>query len=423
MSAEERLREQGKLARTAGRRLSYTPTDVKNAALRAIADELEAGASAIFEANKLDQAEAVAAGMNAAMLDRLVLNEERIRGIAADVRSIAALPDPVGEVFDMRTHTNGLVIGKKRVPLGVIAAIYESRPNVTVDITALCLKAGNAVILRGGKETIRSNRALVAVIHRAVAGAGISADAVQFIDNTDRALVPVLLRMSDYIDLVIPRGGAGLIRSVKESSTIPVVAGGIGVCHTYIDRDADLDAAVAIAYNAKVQRPTVCNAMDTLIVHRDIAETYLPRIAAEWAKAGVEMRCDERALEILGGRPELKTTAADPEDWEREYLALIAGVRVVDDLDGAIAHIAEFGSGHSEAIVTENYTAATRFLNEVDAAAVYVNASTRFTDGAQFGLGAEIGISTQKMHARGPLGLKEITSYKWLVYGTGQVRP
>ena len=423
MSAEEQLREQCRQAKLAGRRLSYAPTDVKNAALMAIADGLEAGIAGIVEANTLDQAEAVASGMNAAMLDRLVLNENRIRGIAADVRAIAALPDPVGEIFDMRTHANGLVIGKKRVPLGVIAAIYESRPNVTVDITALCLKAGNAVVLRGGKETIRSNRALVDIIHRAIAGAGISAEAVQFIDNTDRALVTTLLRLSQFIDLVIPRGGAGLIKSVKENSTIPVVAGGIGVCHTYVDSAADLDAAVAIAYNAKVQRPTVCNAMDTLIVHRDIAAQYLPRIAAEWAKAGVEMRCDQRALAILGGNPDFKVTAAEAEDWGREYLALIAGVRVVDDLDGAVAHIAEFGSGHSEAIVTENYTAATRFLNEVDAAAVYVNASTRFTDGAQFGLGAEIGISTQKMHARGPLGLKEITSYKWLVYGTGQVRP
>lgn len=423
MSAEEKLREQGQRAKAAGGRLSYTPTDIKNAALLAIAEDLEQNAGAVIEANALDQAEAATGGMNAAMLDRLVLNESRINAIAADVRSIAALPDPVGEIFDMRTHANGLIIGKKRVPLGVIAAIYESRPNVTVDITALCLKAGNAVILRGGKETIHSNRALVKIIHGAVERAGITPDAVQFIDNTDRALVPVLLHMSDLIDLVIPRGGAGLIKSVKETSTIPVVAGGIGVCHTYIDAEANIQDAVAIAFNAKVQRPTVCNAMDTLIVHRDIAEDYLPLIAAEWAKAGVEIRGDETALTILSGLPNLKIVPATAEDWGREYLALIAGVRVVNDLDAALQHIATYGSGHSEAIVTENYSHAQRFLNEVDAAAVYVNASTRFTDGAQFGLGAEIGISTQKMHARGPLGLKEITSYKWLVYGAGHVRP
>ncbi|MDV2990179.1 MAG: glutamate-5-semialdehyde dehydrogenase [Dehalogenimonas sp.] len=423
MTAEEKLRDQGCQAKAAGARLACMPTDIKNAALLAVADALEHNAGAIIEANAWDQAEAAAGGMNAAMLDRLILDEGRIKAIAADVRTVAALPDPVGEIFDMRTHANGLVIGKKRVPLGVIAAIYESRPNVTVDITALCLKAGNAVILRGGKETIHSNRVLVNIIHDALTRSGISPEAVQFIDDTDRALVPVLLHMSDLIDLVIPRGGAGLIKSVKETSTIPVVAGGIGVCHTYVDAAAKIKDAVAIAYNAKVQRPTVCNAMDTLIVHQAVAEEYLPLIAAEWAQAGVEMRCDERALAILSGRPNLKLAAAEPDDWSREYLALIAGVRVVDDLDGALRHISAYGSGHSEAIVTEDYSNAQRFLNEVDAAAVYVNASTRFTDGAQFGLGAEIGISTQKMHARGPLGLKEITSYKWLVYGSGTVRP
>lgn len=423
MNAEKELENKCRQAKVSSRKLSCTTTTKKNTALRYIADDLENRRTDIIKANAADQAEAKAAGMSDAMLDRLVLDEPRIKAIAADVRGIASLADPVGEVFDMRTFANGLVIGKKRVPLGVIAAIYESRPNVTVDITALCLKAGNAVILRGGKETINSNRVLVSIIHDDLDRAGLDSAAVQFIDNTDRALVPTLLHMSEYIDLVIPRGGAGLIKSVKETSNIPVVAGGIGVCHTFVDETAKIDDAIAIAYNAKVQRPTVCNAMDTLLVHKDIAEAFLPGIAAEWAKAGVEMRCDDKARSILADRKGLNIVPAQDEDWGREYLALIAGVKVVDSIDAALEHIAAYGSGHSEAILTEDYTNAQRFLNEADAAAVYVNASTRFTDGAQFGLGAEIGISTQKMHARGPLGLKEITSYKWLVYGSGQIRP
>ncbi|TFG46557.1 MAG: glutamate-5-semialdehyde dehydrogenase [Dehalococcoidia bacterium] len=423
MTPEKELELKCHRAKESSRTLSYMDTTVKDTALRNIADDLEKGQASILEANTIDQAEARASGMSVSMFDRLILTEARIKAIAADIRSVAAFPDPVGEIFDMRTHANGLVIGKKRVPLGVIAAIYESRPNVTVDITALCLKAGNAVILRGGKETLNSNRVLVNIIHTALERSGIDPNTVQFIDNTDRALVAHLLHMSDCIDLVIPRGGAGLIKSVKETSTIPVVAGGIGVCHTYVDAAAKIDDAVAIAYNAKVQRPTVCNAMDTLLVHESIAGAYLPKIAAEWAKAGVEMRCNAQAMEILTGLSGLQLVAAQDEDWGREYLALIAGVKIVSSLEEALDHISTYGSGHSEAIITEDYSNAQRFLNEVDAAAVYVNASTRFTDGSQFGLGAEIGISTQKMHARGPLGLKEITSYKWLVYGSGQIRP
>jgi glutamate-5-semialdehyde dehydrogenase len=360
--------------------------------------------------------------MSAAMLDRLMLNSSRLEAMAQDVRNVAALPDPVGEVFDMRTQPNGLLIGKKRVPLGVIGVIYESRPNVTIDISALCLKSGNAVILRGGREAIHSNRALAKLVQEAASRAGVPEGAVQFIENTDRALVDHLLKMSHIIDLIIPRGGAGLIRSVYENARMAVVAGGIGVCHTYVDKSADLDKAVAIAYNAKVQRPTVCNALDTLLVHAEIAPRYLPLIAAEWAKAGVEMHCDERALKILESQPGLKLAAATEEDWGKEFLALVAAVKVVDSLDEALEHIERYGSGHSEAIVTEEYEAALRFLNEVDAACVYANASTRFTDGAQFGLGAEVGISTQKLHARGPLGLKELTTYKWIIFGTGQVR-
>ena len=356
------------------------------------------------------------------MLDRLMLNSSRLDAIAQDVLAVAALPDPVGEVFDMRTLPNGLQIGRKRVPLGVIGAIYESRPNVTIDISALCLKSGNAIILRGGKEAIHSNSALAKVVQGASTRAGVPDGAVQFIENTDRALVNHLLRMGNIIDLIIPRGGAGLIKFVTESATMPVVSGGVGVCHTYVDKSADVAKAVAIAFNAKVQRPTVCNALDTLLVHADVAERYLPLIAAEWAKAGVEMHCDERALAILKPYSSLKLVPSTDEVWGKEFLSLVAAVKVVGSLDEALEHIERYGSGHSEAIITEEYGAAMRFLNEVDAACVYVNASTRFTDGGQFGLGAEVGISTQKLHARGPLGVKELTTYKWIIFGSGQVR-
>jgi glutamate-5-semialdehyde dehydrogenase len=323
----------------------------------------------------------------------------------------------------MRTLPNGLQIGRKRVPLGVIGAIYESRPNVTIDISVLCLKSGNAIILRGGREAIHSNSALARIVQEACIKAGVPDGAAQFIDNTDRTLVNHMLKMSDIIDLIVPRGGANLIRFVKEKATMPVVAGGIGVCHTYVDKSADIDKAVAIVFNAKVQRPTVCNALDTLLVHTDVARRYLPLVAAEWAKAGVEMHCDEQALAILKLNPSLKLVPATDDDWGKEFLSLVAAVRVVDSLDEALEHIERYGSGHSEAIITEDYGAAMRFLNEVDAACVYANASTRFTDGGQFGLGAEVGISTQKFHARGPLGLKELTSYKWIIFGSGQVRP
>ena len=304
----------------------------------------------------------------------------------------------------------------------MVGAIYENRPNVTVDISALCLKSGNGCILRGGKEAINSNRVLAGLIREAIDEAGLPRDAVQFVDDPDRKLVESMLRMDQYIDLMIPRGGAEFIRYVAEKATMPVVAGGVGVCHTYLDWAADLEKAVAIAYNAKVQRPTVCNALDTLLVHSKVAVRHLPAVARQWAQAGVEMRCDRRALSILGPLEELNIKPAVPEDWGTEFLSLVAGVKVVDSLDQALEHIESYGSGHSEAIVTEDYGAAMRFLDEVDAAAVFVNASTYFTDGAQFGLGAEVGISTQKFHARGPMGLKELTSYKWIVLGSGQIR-
>jgi len=412
-----------KAAKAASKKLAYLATDIKNKALFSIADELIASEKTILAANRLDYAEGEKAGMSAAMLDRLLLTSERIQAISSDVRNVAALPDPVGETFEMRTLPNGLEISKRRVPVGVIGAIYESRPNVTVDISILCLKSGNAVILRGGKEAIHSNSALAKVIQNASYQAGVPQGAVQFIESTDRALVGQMLKMRDSIDLIVPRGGAELINYVAQNAAMPVVTGGIGVCHTYVDSSADLDKAVAIAYNAKVQRPTVCNALDTLLVHASVAQSYLPRVATEWGRAGVEMHCDQRAQEIIQTLPSLKVVSANDEVWGKEFLALVAAIKVVDSLDEALEHIERYGSGHSEAIVTEDHEAAMRFLNEVDAACVYVNASTRFTDGGQFGLGAEVGISTQKLHARGPMGLKELTTYKWIILGNGQVRP
>jgi len=411
-----------KAAKAASKKLAYLSTAIKNKALLSIADELVAKEKDILAANKLDYTEGEKAGMSAAMLDRLLLNTERIKGMAADVRIVAALPDPVGEIFEMRTLPNGLQVGKKRVTLGVIGAVYESRPNVTVDISVLCLKSGNAIILRGGKEAVHSNSALAKIIQSAAYRAGVPEGAVQFIESTDRALVGQMLKLRDTIDLVIPRGGAELINYVAQNATMSVVTGGIGVCHTYIDRAANLEKAVAIVYNAKVQRPTVCNALDAILVHTDVAKKYLPMVAAELGKAGVEMRCDERALKILKPLSGLKVVSATEKDWGKEFLALIAAVKVVDALEDALAHIEKYGSGHSEAIVTEDYSAGMKFLDEVDAACVYVNASTRFTDGGQFGLGAEVGISTQKFHARGPMGLKELTTYKWIILGSGQVR-
>lgn len=417
------LENKAKEAKAASQKMAFLSTEIKNKALHNISIELIKRKEEILAANRIDYDQADSSGMNPAMLDRLMLNEKRLELIAKDVISVAELPDPVGEMFDVRTLPNGLIIGRKRVPLGVIGAIYESRPNVTVDISALCLKSGNCVILRGGKETINSNLALIKIIQDAGYKAGIPEGAIQFVDNTDRSLVEHLLKMNQYIDLIVPRGGAGLIKFIAENARMPVVTGGIGVCHTYVDKDADLNKAVAIVFNAKVQRPTVCNALDTIIVHRDIAGEFLPVVAEELGKAGVELHCDERSFQILKSNPVFKLKPATDDDWGKEFLALIAAVKVVDSLDEALSHIQKYGSGHSEAIVTENYSAGIRFLNEVDAACVYLNASTRFTDGGQFGLGAEVGISTQKFHARGPMGLKELTTYKWIIFGTGQIRP
>jgi glutamate-5-semialdehyde dehydrogenase len=417
------LKAKGKAAKEASRRLAYLSTDIKNKALRNIAEDLRGKTKEIIAANKLDLKQASANGINETMQDRLLLNEARLEGMSKDVLVVAGLPDPVGEVFDMRTMPNDLLIGKKRVPLGVIGTMYESRPNVTVDISALCLKSGNAVILRGGKEAFNSNLALVKLVQQAISRAGVPEGAVQFVENTDRALVGEMLKLNQYIDLMIPRGGAPFVKYVIENAAMPVVAGGIGVCHTFVDSSADMEKAVAIVYNAKVQKPSVCNALDTILVHQVVAEDYLPEVAKELAKAGVELHCDKGAMKILKPESGLKLKAAVKEDWGKEFLSLTAAIKVVDSLDDALAHIAKYGSGHSEAIITEDYSSGMRFLNEVDAACVYINASTRFTDGSQFGLGAEVGISTQKFHARGPLGLKELTSYKWIIFGSGQVRP
>lgn len=418
----EDLMAQGRAARAASRKLARLSSRVKNQALFNLADALDSDQSTVLKANQEDYLAAESDGLDTAMLDRLLLNPDRLRSIANDVRSVAALPDPVGETFDMTTLSNGLQVGKRRVPLGVVGSIYESRPNVTVDISALCLKSGNACLLRGGKESLRSSSALVALIQQAISEAGIPEGAVQYVDNPDRSLVDAMLRMKEFIDLMVPRGGPGLIRFVAENATMPSVTGGIGVCHTYVDQRADVEKASAIVFNAKVQRPTVCNALDTVLVHSGIALRFLPGMAKQLAGAGVELRCDHRALSVLGPDPDLKLLPANEEDWGKEYLSLTASVKVVDSLDEALEHIEIYGSGHSEAIVTEDYSASMRFLDEVDAAAVFVNASTRFNDGAQFGLGAEVGISTQKFHARGPMGLRELTSYKWVVMGNGQVR-
>ena len=419
-SAIKELENKAKAAKAASRKLAHLPTEVKNKALVTIAESLITREGEILDANRLDCGDAKASSMDDAMLDRLVLDSSRLQSMADDVRTVASLPDPVGEAFDAKVLPNGLRIEKRRVPLGVIGVIFESRPNVTVDISSLCLKSGNAVILRGGKEALRSNSALAMVIKEAAQAGGVPGDAIQFIESPERELVSRMLKMNENIDLIIPRGGEQLVALVTKNAAMPVLASGVGICHTYVDRTADLEKAVAIAFNAKVQRPTVCNALDCLLVHSEIAERYLPMIATEWAKAGVEMRCDERALKILAN---FKAVPATDSDWGKEFLALIAAVKVVDSVDEAMEHIARYNSGHSEAIITENYSTAHRFLEEVDAACVYVNASTRFTDGGQFGLGAEVGISTQKFHARGPMGLKELTTYKWVIMGNGQVRP
>jgi glutamate-5-semialdehyde dehydrogenase len=422
----DNLQEMGARAKQAARGLAKSSLTARNGALLGLAQALRAQGAQVLAANGQDVAEAQAAGMAPALLDRLLLNPARLEGMAQGCEAIAALPEPLGETFDMQRMPNGLQVGKRRTPIGVLGVIYEARPNVTVDVAALCLKSGNAAILRGGKETLRSNAALAGLIVAACEGAGLPAESIQLIRSPEHALVTELLHLDRYVDMIIPRGGARLHELCRQEGRMPVITGGIGVCHLYVDRTADQAKAAAIIYNAKVQRPTVCNALDTVLVQRDVAGEFLPRMARELAKAKVELRADPEALGILQAAPqagEWHLTPAAADDFGKEFLALILSIRVVSGLDEALEHIARYSTGHSDGILTEDYTSAQRFLAEVDSAAVYVNASTRFTDGSEFGLGAEVAISTQKLHARGPMGLRELTTYKWVVYGSGQVRP
>jgi len=407
----------GKKAKQAGRKLATVSTAIKNQALVSMADALEQEYLSILAANTMDVATGRAKGLSESMLDRLALTQSRIQTMAEGLRQIAKLPDPIGEVLSVVTRPNKLKITKVRVPLGVIGIIYESRPNVTVDATGLCLKAGNAVLLRGGSEAIHSNIAIMKVIAEAAYKAGIPVGALELIETTDRQAVGAMLKLKEYLDVIIPRGGAGLIKTVVENSTVPVIETGTGICHTFIDESADLAMAQAIAFNAKVSRPGTCNSMETLLVHQGVAEAFLPALLKKYQQAGVELRGCPLAMKF---HQEVKP--ANDEDWATEYLDFILSIKVVANLDEALEHIHQYSTLHSEAIVTQNHDHAIRFQQEVDAAAVYVNASTRFTDGFEFGFGAEIGISTQKLHARGPMGLVELTSIKYLIAGNGQIR-
>jgi glutamate-5-semialdehyde dehydrogenase len=414
-SVEEVCRE----AKRAARVLATLPRATKDSALEAIAVALREGAEEILEANRADVHAAREAGLSAALLDRLALDERRIGAMAAGTSAIAALEDPVGEVLEEQVRPNGLRIRKLRVPLGVVAVVYEARPNVTIDAAALCLKSGNAIVLRGSSSASRSNSVLAAIAARAAESAGVPEGAISILTSGRREELVELATQSRYVDLIIPRGGEGLKAALLEHATVPVIYAASGNCHVYVDAGADLERALAIALNAKVQRPGVCNAAETLLVHRDVAAAFLPAAFAALAQAGVELRGDERARECSG---EVDVAAASDADWDTEYLALTLAVGVVDSLEAAIEHIAAHGTGHSESIVTADAAAAARFQAEVDAACVYVNASTRFTDGAEFGMGAEIGNSTQKLHARGPIGLRELCAGKYLVEGDGHVR-
>ena len=417
MATYELVKAKAQAAKQAAAKLAVTSTAVKNAALLAMAAALEAQQSEILAANERDMTAAAAKGMKSSMLDRLKLTAERISGMADGLRQVAGLADPVGNVIDGKTLPNGLHITKIRVPLGVIGIIYEARPNVTADAAGLCLKSGNAVILKGGSEAMESNKTVAAILAQAAEGAGIPAGSIQFIDTSDRQAVQDLIHMNGLVDVVIPRGGAGLIQAVVRNASVPVIETGAGVCHTYVDKDADVEMAMKIAFNAKVQRPSVCNALETLLVHKDIADKFLPMMLMMYNSSAVEICGDEAVQEYSG-----QVHPVTEEDWSTEYGDLRLSVKIVDSIEEAMAHIAKYGTGHSECIVTNNYQAAQLFQYTVDAAAVYVNASTRFTDGNEFGFGAEIGISTQKLHARGPMALPELTSTKYLINGNGQVR-
>lgn len=413
------MQQLGQQAKIASHELRLFDTAAKNKALLAIADAIDTCRDSILEANAADMEDGRANGMTDALLDRLNL-AKRLDGVIADVRSVAALPDPVGVEFEQQTMPNGLQICKRRTSIGVLGVIYESRPNVTVDVASLALKTSNAVILRGGSETLRSNMVLVDVIQGALDAEGFPEHVVQLIRDTDRRYVKELLRLEEYVDMIIPRGGNTLHRFCREESTIPVITGGIGICHLYVDETADLDAAVNIVQNAKVQRPSVCNALDTVLVQESIADKFVPQMVRRLAEDNVQFRVDERAGSVLNGESYIQP--AGEGDWDVEWLDLILGVRVVPDLDAAIDHIQTHSTDHSDGILSNDAASIERFLNEIDSAAVYANASTRFTDGSQLGLGAEIAVSTQKLHARGPMGLEELTTYKWIIIGEGHIR-
>jgi glutamate-5-semialdehyde dehydrogenase len=420
-----KLKEMGGRARAASRQMARLATQEKDGALRDLAGNLRSATQEILEANRADLEAGESAGLTPALLDRLMLNEGRLEGIASDLGALAGLPDPVGEVFDAATLPNGLRLHKQRVPLGVLGVIYEARPNVTMDVAGLALKTGNAAILRGGSETLRSNLALVKVIQGSLAQSGLPHDAIQYIDDPDRQRVFELLQMQDEVDMLIPRGGAALHQFCRENSRIPVITGGIGICHLFVDESADLEASLKVIFNAKVQRPSVCNALDTALVHRGIAADFLPRLVDHLSAAGVTFRAsDSASASLRQGQEGLPpcVSPAGPQDFDTEWLSLVLGLKVVDGLEEAMEHISQHSTGHSDGILTQNEANAQRFINEIDSAAVYVNASTRFTDGGQFGLGAEVAISTQRLHARGPMGLRELTTYKWVVQGDYQVR-
>lgn len=416
--ATDELLEKAAAAKKASLTLAQASTELKNRALIAIAAAIRSREKEILDANVQDCASA----SPRIEIDRLRLTSERVAAMARDVEAVSELDDPIGERFDAATRPNGLRISKRRVPLGVVGVIYESRPNVTCDVAAICLKAGNAVVLRGGSEALSSNRVIVAAIQIGLAEVGLAETMVQLITSSDRALVQRMLTLRAYLDVIIPRGGEGLIRMTVENATVPVIETGAGVCHTYVDRTADPEMALRVVYNAKVRRPTICNALDTLLVDREMAASWLPTMAAEWSKAFVQIHADSEAARLMKDAG-VAYIPASPEDWGKEFLSLVAAVKIVGSLDEALDHIRKHGSGHSEAIVTSDDRAAARFVEEVDAAAVFVNASTQFTDGGEFGLGTEVGISTQKLHARGPMGLRELTTYKWIIEGTGQTRP
>ena len=412
------MHDLGRRARDASRALAAAHTAAKDAALHAMADDLDRVRDELMAENRKDLEAGAAKGLDAALLDRLELNPARIDGMIEGLRQIAALPDPIGEIFDMTYRPSGIQVGRMRVPLGVVGIIYESRPNVTADAAALCLKSGNATVLRGGSEAFHSNQAIATCIHRGLEAAGLPADAVQVIATTDRAAVGDMITMPEYIDVIIPRGGKGLIERISKDARVPVIKHLHGICHVYVDDEADPQKAFAVALNAKTQRYGTCNTMETLLVNETIAGDFLPDLAAAYLEKGVELRGCTQTCGILGEH----CVAADEADWDEEYLAPILSIRVVADMDGAMDHIARHGSMHTESIVTENYSKARRFLREVDASSVMVNASTRFADGFEYGLGAEIGISTDKFHARGPVGLEGLTSVKFIVLGDGHIR-